>query len=349
VAPVSNTAAMPPAPKRQQRYYQNGTPTKTTSFYANFVYENSSLPAWINYDEGRLVLNTDGSLAANEGYIKDHLGNVRVAYYWYNYALKIQQVNSYYPFGMNIKGLTADGSATYKRNEYLYNGKMIQDEHGLNWLDYGARFYDGVLGRWHSPDPLEQYESGYVYSGNNPICMNDPSGMWAEAITKTVIDPKGKIIYHDDSKNKTIYLSPDGIVGRDGNTNGLSVIGQEDPRNDYTKGRYVWFNDDKSGHITASYYYPASGRIDEDNTIEEIVFPAYAGFRYIKYAYNLYKLINSAKKYDRNGLSRVGRALQKHKDRGYLQFSNIEFSHKTGDKTGLDLLKRILNSKKSNS
>ena len=62
--------------KRQQRYYLNGTLTKTTSFYTNFVYENSSLPAWINYDEGRLVLNTDGSLAANEGYIKDHLGNV---------------------------------------------------------------------------------------------------------------------------------------------------------------------------------------------------------------------------------------------------------------------------------
>ena len=165
--------------KRQQRYYLDGTLTKTTSFYANFVYENSSVPAWINYDEGRLVLNTDGSTAANEGYLKDHLGNVRVAYYWHNYTLKTQQVNSYYPFSMNIKGLTAEGSATYKKNEYLYNGKMMQDEMGLNLLDYGARFYDPQLGRFHT---IDRYAMKYInltpyqYAANNPVRFIDMNG-----------------------------------------------------------------------------------------------------------------------------------------------------------------------------
>jgi RHS repeat-associated protein len=159
---------------------------------------------------------------------------------------------------------------------------MMQDEMGLNWLDYGARFYDAVLGRWHSLDPLEQYESGYVYGGNNPILMNDPSGMWADAITKTVIDNRGEIIYHDDSKDKNIYVSPDGVQGKDGNTTGLEDVGDERPGEDYSPGRYVWFNDDKSSNITAPYYYPASGIIDKDYTLEELCIPIYGWLKYLK-------------------------------------------------------------------
>ena len=56
-----------------------------------------------------------------------------------------------YPFGMEIP---VSGNSD---NQLKYNGKELQMEAKLEWYDYGARFYDAAIGRWHVVDPMAEF------------------------------------------------------------------------------------------------------------------------------------------------------------------------------------------------
>ncbi|MEZ5042495.1 MAG: RHS repeat-associated core domain-containing protein [Saprospiraceae bacterium] len=48
-----------------------------------------------------------------------------------------------------------------KLNRYQYNGKELTEDLGLNWNDYGARWYDLAIGRWNAVDLLAEKQASY--------------------------------------------------------------------------------------------------------------------------------------------------------------------------------------------
>ena len=88
----------------------------------------------------------------------------------------------YYPFGLTFNSYQRENSVA---QDYKFNGKELQDELNLQWLDYGARMYDAQIGRWHVVDPLADKASGwtpYRYAFNNPLSIVDPDGMYEAEI-----------------------------------------------------------------------------------------------------------------------------------------------------------------------
>ena len=66
--------------------------------------------------------------------------------------LEVLQRNLYYPFGLGMEGEWED--MTSPKMNYLYNGKEVAKDFGLNWQYYGFRMYDPSIGRFPSVDPI---------------------------------------------------------------------------------------------------------------------------------------------------------------------------------------------------
>ena len=162
--------------------HKAGTETLTTDYAGNVTYENGT---------AKRLLTEAGYVTLKDGkyhyFIQDHQGNNRVVV---DEAGKVEETNHYYPFG----GLFASSNSV---QPYKYNGKELDSRNGLGWYDYGARFYDAVLGRWNAVDPLSEQDyfmSPYAYCGNNPINRIDPDGMFADWV-----EDQNKQIYWDNN------------------------------------------------------------------------------------------------------------------------------------------------------
>ncbi|AEE51739.1 RHS repeat domain-containing protein [Haliscomenobacter hydrossis] len=163
-------------------YRQTGTGVKRVEsvFHAEGRYYNTNVDA-------------SNTIAWRKEYnFKDHLGNTRLVFTDRNgngivditgtaSTSDVLQENHYYSFGLAFEGAWLQNDAGVRDNKYGYNGKELNDDFGLNWSDYGARWYDGSIGRWNAVDPLADHDeliswSPYNYANCNPINFIDPDG-----------------------------------------------------------------------------------------------------------------------------------------------------------------------------
>ena len=148
--------------------------TTTTDYIGGIEYDNSSTAiGFIQTEEGKAVPNGTTNYDYYY-YLGDNLGNTRVTFHTDSGAASPTQKDDYYPFGLEI----SRGTVPNPKNEYLYNKKELQEEFAE--YDYGARFYDPVIGRWNTIDLLAEVSrrwGTYNYVEDDPIRLTDPDGM----------------------------------------------------------------------------------------------------------------------------------------------------------------------------
>ncbi len=127
-------------------------------YVGGIVYHNNNIEL-ISTEEGRAVPRGGGSYSY-QYYLKDHLGNTRVSFDRAGSGQAyVLQEDEYYSFGLRKPLFDASSN-----NRYLYNGKEVQIDLA-NQYDYGARFYDPVVGRW------ERGSSGGVREKVVALCL----------------------------------------------------------------------------------------------------------------------------------------------------------------------------------
>jgi len=159
-----------------------------TTYIGGAVYQNDILQ-FFGTPDGRVRANTAKSAWIYDYFLKDHLGNTRMMITDdYNVSSPILEAYSYYPFGLQQKGIGLTQETNLLHNKYTYNGKELQEDLGLDQYDFGARFYEAQIGRWSTQDPLSEKflpASPYSYTVNNPVLLNDPTGKdWSITISR---------------------------------------------------------------------------------------------------------------------------------------------------------------------
>jgi len=103
-------------------------------------------------------------------------------------------------------------------NKYQYNGKELNGDYEIKLMDYGARWYDGAIGRFTTTDRFaEKYYplSPYGYAAGNPVLFIDING------DSIILNNVGAIIRNDETDN-LVFLS-----NEDGSLKPLGEIGGE--------------------------------------------------------------------------------------------------------------------------
>ena len=210
-----------------------------TDYCGNVIYEDlRPIPDRILFDGGYVTFSNKQPVY--HFYLTDHQGNVRVVA---SADGTVEETNHYYPFGALF-----GESAGSNRQRYKYNGKELERLLALDWYDYGARWYDPVLARWHTVDPLaEKYPdiSPYVYCLNNPVNAIDPDGKRVWVFATKLPSEKWGAVFSFATHTFVVVQTSDGKIHR------FEYGPQGDPLSGFSILRQFYY--DKSGHAVDSY------------------------------------------------------------------------------------------------
>lgn len=162
-----------------------------TTIYIGNLYEciNGSCSKHIFAGDQRIAIKPVGVATDIKYFHPDHLGSSNV----------ITDVNgakvgslAYYPYGQT----RVDTAVNYKFNSKEQDkNTALGTDTSTSLYFYGARYYDPVIGRFISADPIvpnardPQAFNRYAYVRNNPILYSDPSGhSWFSKHRRQIFD-----------------------------------------------------------------------------------------------------------------------------------------------------------------
>ena len=142
-------------------------------------------------------------------FITDHLGSVRAVV---NADGEVVEQNDYMPYGK----LHANLALQKTDNHYLYGGKELQTDFGVNYYDSFARFQRND-GAFNSIDPKAEnyfHISPYAYCAGNPVAQIDEDGNSPKlATTAFRLFRKAYKIYKKTGKITKASLKEAGLSG----------------------------------------------------------------------------------------------------------------------------------------
>ena len=151
-------------------------------------------------------------------YHTDHLGSTALVT---DLAGNVAEETAYYPFGVPRH---EERHTAWFEGAYKFTGKERDEESGLHY--HSARYYEPVIGRFVSADPLYVGRFGgagqrlgvYAYAVNSPLSLSDPSGLDA----KHTITPyaKGKLFSYGIESTVYVHFDKDTDFYKDANKGG---------------------------------------------------------------------------------------------------------------------------------
>ena len=227
-----------------QKLQANFGAGKVYDYVAGLVYVNDSLE-FIPTAEGRVLPPSRAQNLTDtirnafyryEYQLKDHLGNLRIACRCEEMSNALSpadalpaylvQLNHYDPWGLDLPLDTLMGRPA---DRFTFNSKEQQSS--LGWLDYGARMYDPVIGRFNRIDRFaDKYYplSPYSFTANNPVLFVDINGdsLWVNYRGNNLLYENGTM-YSVSNEQKTQYTGAGTKFDKQGKVNGYKeFLGQ---------------------------------------------------------------------------------------------------------------------------